>query len=59
MSGTFHTLGRLNGNPGDTLRDITLENIDLELADPEFRPGEVGNLVMENVVVNGKSLAAQ
>jgi polygalacturonase len=58
VSGTFHTLGRLSGNPGDTLRDITLENIELELADPEFKPGEVENLVMKNVKVNGKSLAA-
>jgi polygalacturonase len=56
VTGAFQTLGSLGGNPGDTLRDITLENIDLKLKDPEFKPAKVENLVMKNVKVNGKPL---
>jgi polygalacturonase len=54
ISGTFHTFGTLRGNPGDTLRDFTFENIDLKLADPKFQPGEVTNFVTRYVVVNGE-----
>jgi alpha-L-rhamnosidase len=54
LSGTYRTLGQLRGNPGDTLRDITLENIDLKLADEKFTVGRVENLVLKNVTVNGK-----
>ncbi len=54
VKGEFHTLGSLGGNPGDTLRDITLENFDLKLADPVFEPREVQNLVMKNVRINGE-----
>lgn len=57
LSGTYRTLGQLRGNPGDTLRDITLENIDLKLADEKFTVGRVENLVLKNVVVNGKPFA--
>lgn len=56
VTGAFHNLGSLGGNPGDTLRDITLENIGLELTNPAFKPGKVQNLVMKNVKVNGQSL---
>lgn len=53
VSGSFHTLGTLRGNPGDTLKDITLENMDLELQETGFSPGVVDNLVFRNVKVNG------
>ncbi len=53
ISGAFYTLGTLRGNPGDSLRDITFENIDLKLADPRFEPGEVKSLVAKNVMLNG------
>jgi alpha-L-rhamnosidase len=54
LHGTYRTLGTLRGNPGDVLRDITLENIDVKLADEAFVLGPVENLVLRNVVVNGK-----
>ena len=57
-TGEFLTLGTLRGNPGDTLRDITLENIDLKLSDPRFEPGEVKNLVSKNVLLNGVSYSS-
>lgn len=55
IRGMFHNLGTLGGNPGDTLRDITLENIDLKLTDDRFQPKDVAKLVMKNVLLNGKS----
>lgn len=54
VSGEFHTLGSLGGNPGDTLRDITFENVDLKLVDERFEPNGIENLVMKNVRINGK-----
>jgi len=54
VSGEFYTLGSLGGNPGDTLRDITFENVDLKLVDERFEPKGIENLVMKNVRINGK-----
>lgn len=53
ISGEFATLGSLGGNPGDTLCDITLDNIALKLADAHFELGEVKNFIVRKVVVNG------
>ncbi len=58
VTGEFLTLGTLRGNPGDTLRDITLENIDLKLGDQRFEPGEVKNFVSKNVILNGVSYSS-
>jgi polygalacturonase len=55
IRGSFGSLGAVGGNPGDTLRDITLENIDLQLANPTLVQGKVENLVIKNVKVNGRS----
>jgi alpha-L-rhamnosidase len=54
VSGQFRSLGGLQGNKGDTLRDITLENIELTLTDEHLAMGEVQNLVLKNVTINGK-----
>jgi polygalacturonase len=54
VKGEFQTLGTLRGNPGDTLRDITLEKIDLKLETTDFNLGEVENLVTRDVLLNGK-----
>lgn len=53
VTGQFNNFGSLGGNPGDTLRDITLENIDLKLANTHLKLGKVENLVARNVVLNG------
>lgn len=53
ITGEFYTLGTLRGNPGDTLRDITFENINLKLGDPRFEPRGVTNFVAKNVLLNG------
>jgi alpha-L-rhamnosidase len=56
VSGKFQTFGTLRGNPGDTLRDFTLEDIDVQLVEDDFAPGKVENLVLKNVRVNGKTV---
>jgi polygalacturonase len=58
IRGTFHNMGSLGGNPGDVLRDITLENIDLKLTTPEFQPKGVKNLVTQKVRINGRDYQA-
>eukprot|EP01035_Chromulina_nebulosa_P040705 gene40705-55040_t len=44
VRGTYRTLGTLRGNAGDVLRDITLENIDVKLADEKFALGPTEKL---------------
>lgn len=56
VTGEFYTLGSLGGNAGDTLRDITLENIDLKLEDAGFEPKDVKDFTAKNVRINGKEL---
>ncbi len=53
VSGSFLSLGTLFGNPGDMLRDIRLENFDVSLANEKFEIGDVKNLELKNVMVNG------
>jgi polygalacturonase len=54
VTGEFRTLGSLRGNKGDVLRDFTLENFDVKLADEQLALGVVENLQVKNVLVNGK-----
>jgi polygalacturonase len=54
ITGSYRMLGSLSGNAGDDLRDITLENVDVELTENRFRLGPVENLVLKNVRVNGQ-----
>jgi polygalacturonase len=58
VSGSYRAFGRLQGNPGDVLRDITLENIHVDLKESQLDYKAVGNLVMRNVVVNGQEVSA-
>jgi len=53
VTGAFRSFGTLRGNPGDTLGDITLENVDVQLAEPRLALGQTENLVFKNVRVNG------
>jgi polygalacturonase len=54
VSGSYRALGSLIGNHGDVIRDFTLENVTLTLADEKFTLGVVENLSFKNVIVNGK-----
>lgn len=57
FSGHFGSFGTLRGNPNDVIRDVTLENIDIQLQKPSFQPHKVENLKISNVRINGKSPA--
>ena len=54
VTGTYRTLGSLRGNYGDTIRDLTLENLALTLTGEDLALGVVQHLVLKNVVVNGR-----
>ncbi len=54
LTGECRTLGALGGHQTSTIRDITLENIRLTLADESLALGLVENLRLKNVKVNGK-----
>lgn len=55
VTGSFHSMGSLGGNPDDVLQDITLENFDLKLVEPALKLGKVQNFVTRNVMLNGES----
>ena len=57
IRGKYGAFGSLQGNPGDVLTDITLENICVELTDPKLTRTAVRNLILRNVVVNDQQLA--
>jgi alpha-L-rhamnosidase len=54
VTGSYGMLGVLNANAIDTVKNITLENISLTLADDQFELGKVENLALRNVTINGK-----
>jgi len=58
ITGRYRSWGALSGNAGDVLQDITLENVDVQLAEERFRLGPVENLVLKNVKVNGRDFVA-
>lgn len=58
VSGSYRAFGRLQGNPGDTFRDISLENFHVELKEPVLQQKIGMNLVMRRVVVNGREAEA-
>jgi len=54
IRGSYGSMGAFKGNPLDTLTDVTLDNLELELANPELDAGEVGKVTVRNVTINGK-----
>lgn len=59
ISGSFGSLGTLRGNPGDSLTNISLEDIDLRLSETGLARGKGVDLRMRGVRVNGRELAAR
>jgi polygalacturonase len=54
VKGAFGAFGQIRGNPGQTeISDITLKNINVQLKNPKLNVGDVKNLKIENVIVNG------
>ena len=58
IRGSYRAFGRIQGNPGDVLRDITLENIQIDLQEPRLDHSGVKNLVLRHVTVNGNAVLA-
>ncbi len=57
IHGSYGSFGTLRGNPGDVLRDITLENIDVKLANGTVTLGPTEHTVVKNVTINGQPYA--
>jgi parallel beta-helix repeat protein len=53
IHGEYGSFGPLRGNPGDVLRDFTLENIDVKLKDPAVHLDALEKLTVKNVTING------
>ncbi len=57
ITGNARSLGRITGNPGDTLRDFTFQNVNLTVVDEKFERDAAVRITAENVIVNGKPFA--
>jgi len=53
VHGTFGSFGRLRGNQGSLLKNITLENFDVQLGRPKLDAADTAELSMTNVRING------
>ncbi|MFT3784244.1 MAG: glycosyl hydrolase family 28 protein [Nibricoccus sp.] len=56
ITGSYESIGAIKAHDRVKISDITLENINLKLKNERLRLGEVENLVVKNVIVNGKPL---
>ncbi|MGD1031408.1 MAG: glycosyl hydrolase family 28 protein [Opitutaceae bacterium] len=54
VTGKFGQIGSLRGTAGDSIGEVSLENIDATVANPTFSLGPVKNMTLKNVVVNGR-----
>ena len=57
LRGTVQSLGELRGNAGDQIKNILLENIEIEATRDRLRLGEVDGLVIKDMLVNGAPYA--
>ena len=54
IKGTCGSFGIIQGNAGQTdISDVTLSDIDVQVKNPSLKTGDVTNLKIENVMVNG------
>ncbi|HEY0945140.1 MAG TPA: glycosyl hydrolase family 28 protein, partial [Opitutaceae bacterium] len=58
VSGEFREFGQVISSAGDTIRDITLENFDVQLGNGELRAENIQNLVFKQVTVNGRAVGS-
>jgi len=59
IKGSFGSLGQIQGNPDQTeISDITLEDVDVHLANDYFDASWIKNFNVHNVTVNGKPFSA-
>jgi alpha-L-rhamnosidase len=53
ITGTLNDFGRIDGPAKSTVQNVTLENIDIKLNNPEVVIKQVKNLKLNNVKING------
>lgn len=53
VHGAYGSLGQITGNPGDTISDITLSDVNVTLRSAALRANGVQGLKFTNVIVNG------
>ena len=58
ITGSYDSIGSIKGHDHAKISDITLENINLTLKSAKLRMGKVENLVIKNVIINGKPFEA-
>lgn len=54
LRGSVRSLGELRGNPGDQIENVVLQDIELEAGSARFTVGEVEDLVLNGVTINGE-----
>jgi len=54
LKGSIRTVGELRGNPGDIIRNVLIEEVDLTADRTDLRIGDVEGLISRDVVINGK-----
>lgn len=59
VHGSFGAFGEIVGNPETTITEIILRNINVTLKNPKLKLGDVKNLRVENVNVNGRSFSPE
>ena len=55
IKGSFRSIGSIKPGNGDTIENITLENIDIQLKDEKTPITGVKNLTVKDVKINGKN----
>lgn len=55
IKGKYGSFGQIRPNPGDTVENITLEDVDVQLTNPTPTLLGVKNFVVKNVKVNGEA----
>jgi alpha-L-rhamnosidase len=53
LTGSFDSLGKIKGNKGTTISDITLSNVDVHLKSDKFEYQQIEGLNIKDVKVNG------
>lgn len=56
IRGTARSLGELRGNPGDTIRNLTIDNVRLLVENPTFDRGKIDGMRIMDVVINDEPL---
>ena len=54
VKGKYGSFGVLEGNPDTTIEHITIENVDVTLANKNFRTNHPDSITLKNVIVNGE-----